>query len=141
MADAPTVYVEQNGYRNVILRVDLLSDGSGVALQKIYDATSTGVFGVSKQGQTFYPGIHTTLIGLDYDLQDMKAQLFWEATANVPLRVLGQAPEDFDWTRFGGIRCPVVAGATGSILLSTINQAPNSTLSLILYLRKNVPVS
>lgn len=141
MVDTPVVAIEQNGYRNVVIRVSLQSDGSGLTAYKIYDATSGGVYGVSKAGQNFYPGVHTTIVGLDYDVQDMKLQILWEATANQSILALGSAPEDFRWERFGGIRVPsALVGATGSILLTTINQAPDSTMSLVLHLRKNVPV-
>lgn len=142
MADVAVVNVEANGYRNVILRATLVSDGSGITAQKIFDATSTGIYGVNRGGQVFYPGVHATVVGLDYDVQDMRLRLQWEATSNQDILALGNAPEDFDWTRFGGIRVPSgLAGATGSILLTTLNQQVGSTFSLILYLRKNCPVS
>ena len=141
MADTAAVSVETNGYRNVVLRVTLQSDGTGITRQKIYDATSAGSYGVLYAGATYYPGLHTTVIGLDYDVQDMKCILEWDATPTPgPLLNLGNAPEDFDWTRFGGIRVPSsLTGATGSILLSTTEQLVGATLSFILYLRKNVP--
>lgn len=141
MAETAPVLIETNGYRNVVLRIPFVSaDGSGITNQKIFDATSTGAYGVNRGGQLFYPGIHTTVIGLDYDAQDLKIRIQWEATANQDILALGNAPEDFDWRKFGGIRVPsALTGATGSILISTINAAPQSTFSLVLYLRKNVP--
>lgn len=142
MAEVAIVNIEANGYRNAIVRATLVSDGSGIVNQKIYDASSGGVYGVSKAGQTFYPGVHTTVVGLDYDAQDLKLRIQWEATANQDILALGNAPEDFDWRKFGGIRVPSgLAGATGSILISTVAQQVNSTFSIVLYLRKNVPVS
>lgn len=143
MAETCVVNVENNGFRNIVLRCTFVSaDGTGITNQPIYNATSTGAFGVSKAGQTFYPGVHTTVIGLDYDAQDLKLRIQWEATANQDIFALGNAPEDFDFTKFGGIRVPSgLAGATGSILLSTVNAAPQSTFTAILHLRKNVPVS
>lgn len=145
MADSANVVttIETNGYRNVVIRSVLRSDGSGMSAYKVYDATSGGVYGVTAPGgQVVYPGVHTTLVGLDYDVQDMKVQLLWDATSAQNLLSLGNAPEDFNWTRFGGIRVPSgLVGATGSILLTTINQAPDSTFSLILYIRKGVPQS
>lgn len=144
MAETCVVNVEANGYRNVVLRCTYLSvDGSGITAQKVYDATSGGTYGVSKGGQTFYPGVHTTVIGLDYDAQDLKLQIQWEGSpSNQDIFALGNAPEDFDFTKFGGIRVPSgLAGATGSILVTTVNQVPQSTFTFLLHLRKNVPVS
>lgn len=143
MAETCVVNVEANGYRNVILRCTFISaDGTGITNQKIYDATSTGNYGVSKAGQMFYPGLHTTVVGIDYDAQDLKLLIQWEASANANIFALSNAPEDFRFERFGGIRAPSgLAGATGSILVSTVNAAPQSTFTFLLYLRKNVPVS
>lgn len=143
MADTANVVttVETDGYRNLVIRSVLRSDGSGLSAYKVYDATSAGGHGVTAPGgQIVYPGVHTTLVGLDYDVQDMKLQLLWDAGTPQNLLSLGSAPEDFNWTRFGGIRVPsALVGATGSILITTINQVPDSTFALILYLRKGVP--
>lgn len=143
MAETAIVNVEANGYRNVVLRIPFVSaDGSGITNQKIFDASSGGAFGVNRAGQNFYPGVHTTLIGLDYDAQDLKIRLQWEATTNRDIVALGNAPEDFQWERFGGIRVPAnLTAPTGSILLSTISAKTGSTFTLILYIRKNVPVT
>lgn len=143
MAETCTVNVETNGYRNVILRCTYVSvDGSGITNQTIYDATSAGAFGVSKFGQTFYPGLHTAVTGLDYDAQDLKLRIQWAAMTNADIMVLSNAPESFNWQNFGGIRVPSgLTGATGSIQVTTVNQAPQSTFSFVLYLRKNVPVN
>jgi hypothetical protein len=145
MADSANVVttVETNGYRNVVIRSVLRSDGSGLSAYKVYDATSAGAYGVTAPGgQVVYPGVHSKLVGLDYDVQDMKLELLWDATTPQNLLSLGSAPEDFDWTRFGGIRVPSgLVGATGSILVTTINPVPDSTFALILYIRKGVPQS
>jgi hypothetical protein len=143
MAESATLNVEANGYRNVIIRGTLVSDGSGVSSQTIYNATSSGAYGVNKGGQLFYPGVHTTIVGLDFDVDGMRFKLTWDATPT-PQDILtfGASPESFRWESFGGIRVPSgLVGATGSILLSTIAAAANATLSFILYLRKNVPQS
>lgn len=140
MADVATVEVETNGYRNATIKATLVSDGSGLAGQIIYDATSTGAFGVNRAGQTFYPGIFTKVVGLDYDVQDLKLRVQWVANTPRDIVPLGSAPEDFNWKRFGGIRVPSgLAGATGSIQLTTVGQVPNATFFLILYLTKGVP--
>jgi hypothetical protein len=140
MAESVVVNVEQNNYRNVILRCTLVSDGSGVTDQKIYDATSSGVYYVTQGGQRFYPGIHTKLMKMDFDVDGMRFKLAWEATANSNILTLGASPERFDWTDMGGLRVPAgLVGATGSILCSTIAAAANATLSFVLYLHKGVP--
>lgn len=142
MADVTTLNIEANGYRNVIIRATCVSDGTARTITA-YDATSGGVFGVTAPGgQIVYPGVHTSLVKLDYDVQDMKLRAQWDATSPVDILALGAAPEDFDWTSFGGIRVPAgLTGATGSILLTTVDPLVGATYSVILYLRKNVPQS
>ena len=146
MADTANIVVrlENDGYRNTIVRASLVSDGSGLTNFVLVDPTAAAAGAVNlsviQAGQVFYPGTHLTITGLDYDVQDMKLRLQWGATANEDILALGSAPEDFNWVRFGGIRVPSgLAGATGQILLTTVNQAPQSTFALVLYLRKNVP--
>lgn len=148
MADTANIVVavENNGYRNVVVRASLVSDGSGLTNFVLIDPTVAAAgavnLSVTQAGQTFYPGTHLTIVGLDYDVQDMKLQLRWGATINQDILALGSAPEDFDWRKFGGIRVPSgLSGATGQILITTINQAPESTFALILYMRKGVPQS
>ena len=142
MASTSVVAVETNNARNVIIRATMVSDGTNGESVTVYDATSSGAFGVTVGGQTFYPGTHTALVGLDYDVQDMKIRVMWEATADQDILPLGSAPEDFNWTRFGGIRVPSgLVGATGSIKIVNVDPVVNATYSAILYLRKNVPQS
>lgn len=141
MANSNTLQVIANGPNNVIIRASQVSDGT-VDTTTVYNATSTGAFGVNVAGQVFYPGIYTKLVGLDYDVQDMKISIQWEATADQDILPLGSAPEDFNFRKFGGIRVPAgLAGATGSIKIKNITAAANSTYFVILYLTKNVPQS
>ena len=140
MADSANIVVRtvQNGFRNIVIRAALTSDGSGLTNYKVYDATSA-TWAVNVQGQTFKPGIYTKLVGLDYDVQDLKIQLLWDATTPEQIFPLGSAPEDFDW-RSAPLAVPSgLAGATGSILLSTLNAVPNGTFFVILRLWKCVP--
>ena len=139
MADAITTNVMQNGFRNAVIRLTNFSDGTGETNVKKFDATSTGAFGVTRAGSTLYPGIHTKIWGMDYDVQDMKIRLQWEATVNQDILALGGTPESFDWRSIGGLTVPPgLAGATGSILLSTFQMMPASTYSIVLKIWKDV---
>ena len=143
MASTNTIQVLENGYRNIVIRVSQESDCTANETIKVYDATSSGSFSVTAPGgQIVYPGIYTSLVGLDYDVQDMKIALRWEATTDQDILALGSAPEDFNWSRFGGIRVPTgLAGATGSIKIVSLSPVVGATYSVILYLRKRVPQS
>lgn len=142
MASTNTLNVEQNGFRNVVIRATQVSDGTDGEAVTIYNATSSGAYGVSVGGQTFYPGVHTTLMGLAYDCQDMKLRLQWEASADTDILVLGGSPETFKYRFFGGIRVPSgLAGATGSIKAVSLGPQVGASYSVLIHLRKNVPVS
>lgn len=142
MASTNTLNVEQNGFRNVVIRATQVSDGTDGESVTIYDATSGGAYGVSKGGQTFYPGIHSTIVGLGYDCQDMKIRLMWEATADADILALGGSPETFKYGWFGGIRVPSgLVGATGSIKVISTAPQVGATYSIVIHIRKNVPQS
>ncbi len=83
--------------------------------------------------------VHTKVVGLDFDVQDQKFELLWDATTPVPFMRFGSSPEDFNWRKMGGIYAPQDAiGLTGSILLTTINPMPDATMTMIMYLRKDI---
>lgn len=142
MVDTPTVAILENGQRNVAIRASLVSDGTGLSAYKLYDATSSGQFGVQMYGQTLYPGIYSVVAGIDYDASNMAIRLQWEATVDQDLWVLsGASAEDFDWRKHP-VRVPIgLAGATGSILMTTVGQVANSSFSLTLRIRKEIPQS
>src|SRR5215469_5327839 len=128
MADNTSLVVEYNNVRNAIIRFSDISDATGLVNFMLFDATSSGPFGVNVAGQIFYPGTNVSIWALDYDVQDMKINVQWVATANQPIFVMGSAPEDFNWRKVGPIKCPkTLPGVTGQIVLSTIAAAANAT--------------
>lgn len=143
MASTNTLQVIENGYRNVIILATQVSDGTDGEAVKIYDATSSGPFGVTAPGGAIvYPGIYSSIVALDYDVQDMKLALRWEATADRNILVLGAAPEDFDWRKIGGLKVPTgLVGATGSIKLVSLSPVVGASYSVIITIRKRVPQS
>ena len=142
MASTNTLQVIQNNRRNAIILASQVSDGTDGETITIYNATSGGAYGVTIAGQTFYPGIFTKVVGLDYDVQDMKIALQWEASVDRNILALGSAPEDFRWDRIGGLPVPSgLAGATGSIKVKSLGPSIGATYFVLLYLRKGVPQS
>lgn len=142
MAGTVTVNYEINGPRNAVVRLTGVSDGTPETGALKVDATKNGPLGVLVAGQTFYPGPNLKLMKVDYDIANMGVLLQWDATAPVNLLPLGPGSQDLDWCDLGGLRVPAgLAGATGSILLTTLNPVANATYSLVLHLRKNVPQS
>ncbi|NVN13409.1 hypothetical protein [Nguyenibacter vanlangensis] len=133
MADVTTTQVIANGPRNLIVRLTDVSDGTGLSAVKIVDAQSPA-FAV--RGQV--PGVHLKLVRIVYDVHDMAVRLQWDGTEPVDLVTLSGFGH-LDFRRFQGIPNPRAAGATGSILLSTIGAAANATFTLDLEMIKGVP--
>lgn len=145
MADLVTSQILEQGPRFLVAKFTNVSDATGeVGVTKI-DATSTGPYGVRVQGQTFYPGIHLSIVSIWFSVYNMAVRLQWHATVNADIVVLNQA-ENWHFLDerggFGGLTPPVgLAGATGSIDFTTIAAAANSAYTVILKCTKNVPQS
>ncbi len=150
MADTFTSQIQQNGYRNFVLKMTYVADLTapvGLSNQLIFDATSANSLsqnpGVLIGGQTFYPGVHLSILRLHYDVANTQAQLTWDSSSGVgsysAILTLGAAPGPMDWTDLGGLRVtPGMTNPTGSLRLSTINPAAGATMDITLYLRKNI---
>lgn len=143
MADLVTSQLLFNGPRHAVFRFTNVSDGTGEVNVTKVDATSAGPLGVIVQGQTFYPGPHLKIVGIDYDIKSMGLRIQWHATTNQDIEVLG----GFGIKKYkdiGGLQNPGVAalaGATGSIDFTTVGASLNASYSVILRLTKGVPQS
>lgn len=144
MADAVTTQILENGSRRIVVAFTNLSDGTGESGVKKVDASASGPYGVTVQGQISYPGVHLKVVDVWYDIGSMKLEMLWEASSNVPFLILsGQNRWHILDQRGGsqGIINPNGAGATGSILFTTIGAALNSSYTVILEMTKGVPQS
>ena len=139
MADTVTSQLIVNGPRNLVIALTNLSDGTGQSSVKVVDAQSA-TYAVNQQGQLIVPGVHLKLTGIDYQIGGMIVKLQWDATTPVDLYTL-TGYDRADFKKFGGIPNPNTAGATGSILLTTVGQVANSTYSIVLHMIKGVPQS
>lgn len=138
MADTVATQILQNGPRNIVVKFTNFSDGTGESLVKKIDATSTGPYGVSVKGQTFYPGIHLSLYEIHYSIDSMALRLQWEASSNADLAILAPNPGNMKFVKYGGLTVPVVAGATGSVLFTTEGAVINASYTVIMHFKKNV---
>ncbi len=143
MASRNTLQVLENGYRNCVIRATQVSDGTDGEEVVIYNATSSGAFGVTAPGgQIVYPGIYSSIAALQFDTQDMKFALRWEASVDQDILVMGASPEDMDFTKWGGIVVPAgLTGATGSIKVVSLEPQVGASYSIIINIRKRVPQS
>ena len=142
MADTVNTQIVLNGFRNAIFVCSNHSDGTGESLVKKIDASATGSLGNLIAGQTYYPGTHMKISRLEYDVRGASAgvDLFWEATSNVLFMSLSGAgtislDEPYQIINSGA------AGATGSVLLSTVGFATGNGYTITFHVTKNVPQS
>ncbi len=133
MADAVSTLTLSNGPRNLIRRFTNLSDGTGEAAVKKIDAAD-----VTLGNRGVALGVYSRIRRIEYIIRSGGVALYWEATANQPLAVLnGEGCMDF---RPGAkMPTPGAAGATGSILLTTVGFMINSGYDITIHLIKGVP--
>lgn len=134
MADVVTLQLVENGPRDVVVRFADVSDGTGLANFVLLDATSSGPLGVVVQGQTLYPGTHLKIRQISYSLNNMTAQLYWQASAPYLIAALGFSDHLF-FDNFGGLPNPGTPGATGSLLLNLDPNDPTMPASATLIIR------
>ena len=127
MVDTVTSQILDSGPRNLIVKFTNESDGTGEVLVKKVDVTTF----------TPSPSIHLKVRRIIYAISGMTVRLYWDATPPVDMAPLAGFG-NLDYSSFGGLTVPVIAGATGSILLSTNGAEPGSFYDLTLEISKNV---
>lgn len=139
MADVVTSTTIEDGPRWLVMRFTNVSDGTGEAA--VVKVNAASAHGVVIAGQTFFPGIHLKLREVEAWIDNMTLRMQWQATTNADLLTLTGA-EHQKYDRFGGLTCPPgLAGATGSILFTTLNQFSGSSYSVVLRMTKGIPQS
>ena len=141
MADVVTTQILENGPRNVVMKFTNESDGTGETAVTKVNATSSGSLGVVYQGQTFYPGVHLKVVGIEYDIKSMGLRIQWNARPDADMMVLGGFGTK-DFRSFGGLFVPSgLTSPTGSIDFTTVNANLGASYLVILRMRKGVPQS
>jgi hypothetical protein len=128
MADAVTSQTINNGPRNLIMKFTNESDGTGETGVKKVDAASA-TFGA--------PGIHLTIARITYVVQGGSLRVQWDASSATDIVILEYAGV-MDQTFFSGFPNPAAAGATGSILFTTVGFTSGSSYTVTLEMIKNI---
>jgi len=136
MADTVTTQVLVNNARNLIIKFTNESDGTGESGVTKVDATSA-----TYANMGVAPGIHLKVMRVQYDVNNGAVRMRWDASTDVDMLILGQGVGNHDYTFMGGLTVPVVAGATGSILFTTVGFVSGSSYSITLEMIKGVPQS
>lgn len=119
-----------DGRRNYQIKLTDFSDGTGQSAVKVVDVTT----------MTPNPGVHIKLRRVRYSINIMSVRLQWEASSPVDIVFLAQGQDILDFSKeyAGGYPVPVVAGATGNVLLTTYGQIVNASYSIDLEFIKGV---
>jgi len=118
MAHALTTQKITDGRRNTVIKVNIKGDGvtGELANEVLFDASAY-----------FTACTDNKLVEIKYTLNGFSAELFWDATANVPLISLAKDhPAYENYRDVGGIVNNSGAGKTGDILISTTGLAAST---------------
>ncbi len=135
-----------NGPKHAVVLATCVSDGTNNETNIVFDPTPTMGQGVNYSvviaGQVYWPGAFVRLRKLSYDVQNMIIAMQWVATTSANILPLGAAPEDFDFTMWGGIKVPTgLAGATGQVQIVNQSPAVGASYSVMMEFSKGVPQS
>ena len=129
MADVVTSDYIFKGTRKAAIKLTNVSDGTGEsAVVKVDVSTLVGPDGTAPT--------YTTVERIEGTVQGFTSvRLFFDATTDDELAVLGTGFNYQDFTDFGGFVDPQSTGTTGDIVLTTAGGASGSTYDIIITFR------
>lgn len=143
MADTVQSYVLANGFRNFAGLFTSFSDATGEAGVIKIDPTIAAAapqanLGVTTFGQVIYPGTGFKIKRIAAQTQGMTLRIQWVATVSQDLMVTSDDWDVMDWTRYGGLKAPAVAGVTGQISFTTVGAMAGASYSVEIQCLKSV---
>lgn len=134
MADTVTTRIVANGARNLIVRYTNFSDATGESGVVKFDATS-----VANGYQGVAPGINVKVQWITWSVTGSAAvRIRWQATADEDA-FIASYNNTIDFTPFGGLKPPPIAGITGSLKFTTSGFAAGSAYDILICYVKGVP--
>lgn len=85
-----------------------------------------------------YPGTGLKIKRIVGQTQGMTLRIQWVATVSLDICVLSDEWDPMDWTRYGGLKAPAVAGITGQISFTTIGAMNGSSYTVEIQCIKGV---
>jgi len=129
MADAVNIKYILKGTRRHTVRLTNISDGTGeAAVVKVDASTLIGPDGTAPS-RLMVEKVEGTVQGFS------SVHVFFDATADDPLAVLGSGYTYLDWNFEGGNVDPASAGSTGDIVLTTIDASATATYDITITFR------
>lgn len=132
MADTVTSQTIVNGPRNLIMKFTNESDGTGESAVKKVDAASA-----TFANQGVVPGVHLKIARVTFTVSGGELRMQWDASSATDIDILAYTGTQ-DYTFFGGLTNPNAAGATGSILFTTVGFTAGSSYTVVLEMLKCV---
>lgn len=132
MADTVTSQTIINGPRNLIMKFTNESDGTGESAVKKVDAQSA-----TFANQGVVPGVHLKIARVTFTVSGGELRMQWDASSATDIDIPAYTGTQ-DYTFFGGLTNPNAAGATGSILFTTVGFTAGSSYTVVLEMLKCV---
>ena len=134
MVDTVTTRIVANGARNLVVRYTNFSDATGESAVVKFDATSTsnGYLGVA-------PGTNVKVQYITWSVTGVAAvRIRWQATSDEDA-FIASYNNAIDFTPYGGLKPPAIAGITGSLKFTTQGFAAGSAYDILIAYVKGVP--
>lgn len=129
MANTITTVKLQDNAKWAIIKYNLVSDGTEEAASIVFNASDYSGGGITSTALSIYK-VMATINGVG------QAQLFFDASANLPAWALEEGTTNLDFSDVGGIPNPTGSGKTGDVLITTLGLAAGDGVSIILKMKK-----
>jgi hypothetical protein len=134
MADTVTSRIVSNSARSLAMRFTNFSDATGESGVVKVDATN-----VANGYQGVAPGVNLKLQYINWAVTGTAVlRIRWQATADEDAFVCSYDGQ-IDFAPYGCIKCPAIAGATGSLKFTTNGFGAGSGYDVFLVMIKGVP--
>lgn len=117
-----------DGARNLVVKIQLVGDGTDVTALQLIDASaySNPVPGV---------GASLKLTKVSWQLDNFTATLLWDATTDVEFLTM-EGVDERDYSDIGGLINNAGTGITGDIMLTTVGNAAGEDGTITLHMKK-----
>ena len=128
MAVTATAQTIHDGARNLVVKLQLVGDGSDVTALQVINASaySNPVPGV---------GASLKLMKVVWALDSFIATLLWDADSDIEFLTL-QGEGMMDYTDIGGLINNAGTGITGDIMMTTVGNAAGEDGTIVLHMKK-----
>ena len=128
MAVTATAQTIHDGPRNLVVKLQLVGDGTDVTALKVIDASTYS-------NPTPGAGASLKVVKVQWQLDNFIATLLWDASTDVEFLIMeGEGERDF--SDIGGLINNAGSGITGDIMMTTVGNANTEDGTIVLHMKK-----